>query len=140
MADLLALMDHERINKALLVCWSLGVNIAFEFAESHPDRVAGLLAVAGVPGGTFNAMGGLLRVPRRLRHPLFVAGAKLLSSSGSVMSKAAERIPLNWMTVNLTPSAARPVVQDFTEREVTAYRAERLLDVRATRARLLELR
>src|SRR4051812_45914533 len=33
MADLAALMDHQKVDRALLVCWSLGVNIAFEFAE-----------------------------------------------------------------------------------------------------------
>jgi pimeloyl-ACP methyl ester carboxylesterase len=116
MADLLALMDHEGIDQALLVCWSLGVNIAFEFAERYPHRVAGLLAVAGVPGGTFHAMGGLLRVPRRLRHPLFVAGAKVLSAAGGGLSKAAQKIPLNWMTVTvinhsgLMLPAARPEV------------------------------
>jgi len=86
MTDLEALMDHEGVERALLVCWSIGVNIAFEFAEEHPERVAGLLAVAGVPGGTFHAMGGLLRIPRRVRHPLFVAGAKLLSAAGPALS------------------------------------------------------
>src|SRR4051794_34808441 len=100
MADLLALMDHEGIDKALLVCWSLGVNIAFEFAEQFPERVAGLLAVAGVPGGTFHAMGGLLRVPRRLRHPLFVAGARFLSAAGGALSWGASRLPMNPFVIN----------------------------------------
>ena len=39
--DLLALMDHEGMEQALLACWSLGVNVGFEFARAHPDRVAG---------------------------------------------------------------------------------------------------
>src|SRR3954471_5165077 len=86
MADLLALMDHEGVDKALLVCWSLGVNIAFEFAERHPHRVAGLLAVAGVPGGTFHALGGLLGIPRRLRHPVGIRGARLLTKAGPLLS------------------------------------------------------
>ncbi|MFL6240975.1 MAG: alpha/beta fold hydrolase [Actinomycetes bacterium] len=101
MADLMALMDHEEIDKALLVCWSLGVNIAFEFAEEFPDRVAGLLGVAGVPGGTFHAMGGLLRVPRRLRHPMFVAGARLLSAAGPALTWGANKLPMNPLTVGM---------------------------------------
>jgi pimeloyl-ACP methyl ester carboxylesterase len=132
MADLLALMDHEGMDKALVVCWSLGVNIGFEFAERHPDRVAGLLAVAGVPGGTFHAMGGLLRVPRRLRHPLFVAGARLMSAAGPALSKAAEKIPLNWMTVKainhsgLMLPAARaevviPALEEFRRHDFRWY-------------------
>ncbi len=46
--DALALLDTHGVERALVACWSIGVNVAFELAERHPDRVAGLLAVAGV--------------------------------------------------------------------------------------------
>ncbi len=62
--DAVALMDARGVERALVACWSVGVNVGFELAERHPDRVAGLLAVAGVPGGTFATMGGPLRIPR----------------------------------------------------------------------------
>lgn len=65
--DLLAVMDAEGVERALLVGWSIGVGVAFELALSHPDRVAGILAVAGVPGGTFSALLGPTLLPRRLR-------------------------------------------------------------------------
>jgi pimeloyl-ACP methyl ester carboxylesterase len=61
-------------------------------------------------------MGGLLRVPRRLRHPLFVAGAQVMAGAGPVLSKIAEKVPMNWMTVTvinhsgLMLPAARPEV------------------------------
>ncbi|MCW2613137.1 MAG: short chain dehydrogenase, partial [Frankiales bacterium] len=48
--DLLAVMDAAGLERAVLAAWSIGVNVAFEAARAHPDRVAGLLAVAGVPG------------------------------------------------------------------------------------------
>ena len=65
--DALALLDHPKAStSAVLACWSLGVNVGFELAPQHPDRVAGVLAVAGVPGGTFQSIGGPLRVPRPL--------------------------------------------------------------------------
>src|SRR5436309_11175275 len=98
--DLLALMDHEGIDRALLACWSLGVNVGFEFARAHPDRVAGLMAVAGVPGGTFRAMFGPLRVPRRFRHDLGVAAARLGRRLGPQLSWLSEHIPLNRITSN----------------------------------------
>jgi pimeloyl-ACP methyl ester carboxylesterase len=131
-ADLLALMDHEGIDKALLVCWSLGVNIAFEFAKKHPDRVAGLLAVAGVPGGTFQAMGGLLRVPRRLRHPLFVAGARLLSRVGPALTWGANKLPMNPLTIGLIthsgfmvpaakPEVVIPALEEFRRHDFRWY-------------------
>jgi pimeloyl-ACP methyl ester carboxylesterase len=132
MADLAALMDHEGVDKALLVCWSIGVNIAFEFAEQHPERVAGLLAVAGVPGGTFHAMGGLLRIPRRFRHPAFVAGAKLLSSSGGALTWAMQRLPVNRATVGLIthsglmmpaakPGVVIPMLDEFRRHDFRWY-------------------
>src|SRR5436309_7955210 len=93
--DLLALLDHEGIDRALIACWSLGVNVGFEFAQAHPDRVAGLLAVAGVPGGTFRAMFGPLGVPRRFRHDLGVAAAKLGRRLGPQLSWVSARAPGN---------------------------------------------
>jgi len=98
--DLLALMDHEGVERAFLACWSLGVNVGFEFARAHPDRVAGLLAVAGVPGGTFRAMFGPLRVPRRFRHDMGVAAARLGRRLGPQLSWLSRQIPLNRVTSN----------------------------------------
>lgn len=112
--DMLALMDHEGVDRALVACWSLGVNVAFEFARAHPERVAGILAVAGVPGGTFRAMFGLLRVPRRLRHVLGLRAARLGRRIGPQLSWVAEHVPVNRVTASvinhsgLVLPAARP--------------------------------
>jgi pimeloyl-ACP methyl ester carboxylesterase len=99
--DMLALMDHEGIDRALVACWSLGVNVGFEFARAHPERVAGLIAVAGVPGGTFRAMFGPLRVPRRFRHDLGVAAARLGRRIGPQLSWVSAHIPLNRVTASV---------------------------------------
>jgi pimeloyl-ACP methyl ester carboxylesterase len=94
-ADLVALMDAEGIDRALVAGWSIGVNIAFEMAERHPDRVAGLMAVAGVPGGTFGTMGAPLRIPRRLRRPVATRAAKLFRATGGLMTPLMNAIPVN---------------------------------------------
>lgn len=99
--DMHSLMDHEGIDRALVVCWSLGVNVGFEFAREHPDRVAGLMAVAGVPGGTFRAMFGPLRVPRRFRHDLGVAAARLGRRLGPQLSWLSMHVPLNRVTASV---------------------------------------
>jgi pimeloyl-ACP methyl ester carboxylesterase len=99
--DLLALMDHEGIDRALIACWSLGVNVGFEFARAHPERVAGLMAAAGVPGGTFQAMFGPLRVPKRFRHGLGLATARLGRRLGPQVSWVAGHIPLNRVTAGV---------------------------------------
>ena len=57
--DLLALLDHEEIERAVIPCWSMGVSVGFEFARRHPERVAGLMAVAG---------SARRDVPRDVRH------------------------------------------------------------------------
>ena len=47
--DLIAVMDGYGIKRAVVIGWSLGVNVAFEAAQRDPKRIAGVLAVAGVP-------------------------------------------------------------------------------------------
>jgi pimeloyl-ACP methyl ester carboxylesterase len=100
-ADLVALLDHEGIERAVVACWSLGVNVGFELARLHPDRVAGLMAVAGVPGGTFRAMFGPLGVPRRFRHDLGVAAARLGRRIGRPLSWLSMHVPLNGVTARV---------------------------------------
>ena len=68
--DALALLDAMGWERAFLVAWSLGVNVSFELAAAHPDRVLGLLSVAGVPGGTFDTLFAPLFIPRQLRKPV----------------------------------------------------------------------
>lgn len=130
--DMLALMDHEGIDKALIACWSLGVNVGFEFARAYPERVAGVMAVAGVPGGTFQAMFGPLRVPKRFRHDLGVTAAKLGRRLGPQLSWVAEHIPLNRVTAGVInhsgfvlPAAKAerliPALQEFREHDFRWY-------------------
>lgn len=131
-ADLLALMDSLGIERALLACWSLGVNVGFEFARAHPDRVAGLLAVAGVPGGTFRAMFGPLRVPRRFRHSVGVAAARGGRALGRQLSWLSKRIPLNRVTTTAishtgfvlpraTPDRLIPALEEFRDHDFRWY-------------------
>ncbi len=61
------MMDHFGIDRAVLMGWSMGVNTMFELAARHPERVAGLFAVAGVPGDTFATMLAPLRLPHARR-------------------------------------------------------------------------
>jgi 3-oxoadipate enol-lactonase len=91
--DLLAVMDAAGQTRPLVIGWSLGVNVAFEVALRHPDRVAAVLAVAGVPGGTFGALFAPIGMPRRLRRPAGVLGARLLAYVGPVVRLVASGLP-----------------------------------------------
>lgn len=82
-SDALALMEHTRIDRALLVAWSLGVNVSFEIAAEHPDKVAGMLMCAGVPGGTYDAAFATLMVPKPLRK----ASGLMVSRAGQMLGR-----------------------------------------------------
>jgi pimeloyl-ACP methyl ester carboxylesterase len=52
-ADLLELLDHEGIRRAVVVGWSMGVQVALQTVRAAPDRVAGLLLINGTAGRPF---------------------------------------------------------------------------------------
>jgi len=53
--------DAERVlelfdvDSALVVGWSLGVAVGLELARTRPERVNGVIAIAGAPGGIFDS-------------------------------------------------------------------------------------
>jgi pimeloyl-ACP methyl ester carboxylesterase len=84
-ADARAVLDAFGLASATVVGWSLGVNVAFELALEEPERVSGVLAVAGVPGGSFSSLFAPLGVPRRLRAPAGRLGSRLLPVVGPLL-------------------------------------------------------
>jgi pimeloyl-ACP methyl ester carboxylesterase len=130
--DALAVLDHEGLERAVLACWSLGVNVGFELARRHPDRVAGIMAVAGVPGGTFAAMGAPLGIPRPLRHAVGVTGARTGQAIGPALGWVSRHIPLSTMTAKVishsgfvlpkaTPDRLLPTLEEFREHDFRWY-------------------
>jgi pimeloyl-ACP methyl ester carboxylesterase len=130
--DLVALLDARGLDRVLVTSWSMGVNMAFELALLQPDRVAGILAVAGVPGGTFATMGGPLRVPRRLRHPLSVRIARGGRFLAPAITRLTAHLPvgdrLAWvlthsgaMTSAATPEVLVPMLEQFVRHDWSWY-------------------
>ena len=74
--DALSVLDHFGLDRVVVLGWSIGVNTAFELATRHPERVAGIFAVAGVPGDTFRTMLAPLRVPHVVARPLTLTIAR----------------------------------------------------------------
>jgi 3-oxoadipate enol-lactonase len=81
-ADARAVLEAFDLPSALVVGWSLGVNVAFELALEDPEQVRGVMSVAGVPGGSFASLFGSLGLPRRLRASAGRHGSRLLPVVG----------------------------------------------------------
>ena len=122
--DALAVMDHEGIDACVLMGWSMGVNIMFEVAVTHPERVTGLFAVGGVPGDTFSSMGAPILVPRPLRKPIAVSVARMLKLSGKPLHAIAGHLPIGPITLEVMthsgfmlpmpdPDLARRAIKEF---------------------------
>ena len=57
--DVLSLLEHLGLERAIFVGWSMGVQVALEAIRLQPGRVAGLVALLGTCGRPFqNAFGG----------------------------------------------------------------------------------
>ena len=67
--DLVALLDRERLPRAVVAGHCLGANLALHFAARHPDRTAGLVLIEPMPP---EALAGTMRRVSRLR-PLLSA-------------------------------------------------------------------
>lgn len=122
--DVLAVMDDAGIEQAVVAGWSFGVNVAFELAYRHPDRVLGILAVAGVPGSTFSTMLAPLRVPPRVAEKLMVSFAKIVRIAGHGAAPITSRLPWTRTTTDLVRHSRfvgsdaantdlQPVLQEF---------------------------
>lgn len=130
--DALAVMDAFGLDACPVMGWSMGVNTAFELAYLHPERVTGLLAVGGVPGGTFSSMLGPLHVPRMLRSGLTVNLARAFRLLGRPASLVSQRIGVNsagmwalthsgFMLPGGDPEAIALAVQEFLRTPVDWY-------------------
>jgi pimeloyl-ACP methyl ester carboxylesterase len=91
--DARAVLDAFGVDEALVVGWSLGVNVAFELALERPARVRGVLAVAGVPGGSYASLFAPLGVPRPARTALGRLGSRLLPVVGPLLPVLAASLP-----------------------------------------------
>jgi pimeloyl-ACP methyl ester carboxylesterase len=92
--DAIAVLDAAGVARATLIGWSMGVNTIFEVALHHPERVSGLLAVAGVPGGTFGTMLAPTRLPRLVREALTVNASRVMKYAGRALTPIASHLPV----------------------------------------------
>ncbi len=130
-ADALAVVNEAGWDRYVVVGWSLGVNIALELA-AEDERVAGVLAIAGLPGGSYDAMLPLSVIPRDVAMQLVSFSTALLQAGGSWLTGIATRIGQSPTTADLLQSMGaissraraehvRELVRDFLSMDVHWY-------------------
>ena len=92
--DTVRLMEHAGIDEAIFVSWSYGVNVTIEMARRYPERVAGMVLIAGVGGGTLEA-GFAPLVPKPLRKPVGIAVANAGQAVAPAINVLASVMPKN---------------------------------------------
>ena len=95
--DMVRLFDHLQVDKALLLGWSMGVQMNFEFYNRYPDRCWGLVAINGTSGRPFDTAlkAGALR-------KVLPALATALKYSGPVLSPVMGRLASRWISLKAT--------------------------------------
>jgi pimeloyl-ACP methyl ester carboxylesterase len=80
--DILAILDHLGIDRAIFVGWSMGLQVSLEAIRLQPERIAGLVALLGTYGKPFRtafptpvgeSLEGLFRLLHR--YPAVAQGA-----------------------------------------------------------------
>jgi len=92
--DALAVLDDAGVDSCPAIGWSIGVNTVFEMAVQHPDRLTGILALAGVPGATFESVGAPLFIPRFARRHVARTVMQALGRLGPALNPLTARITM----------------------------------------------
>lgn len=87
-ADAIAVLDAAGVHRCVVAGWSAGVGVGAALARQHPDRVAGVLMVAGVPGAVL----GMARLPTALRSPLARTVTRGLRLAGPLVGPMVDAI------------------------------------------------
>ncbi|RKT57149.1 alpha/beta fold hydrolase [Saccharothrix australiensis] len=93
-ADALAVLDDGGVERCVVMGWSMGVTVAAGLALRHPERVSGLMLVAGAPGDSFGSALGLPGVPEGLRRFVGVSSARALRVAGPLLDSVLHRVPV----------------------------------------------
>jgi len=99
--DAIAVMENAGIESAVVAGWSAGVTVAFELAARFPERVDGILAVAGVPGNTYATMLAPFKVPKAVAKHVMLNATHMGKLGGSIAHPVSRNIPWTSWTANL---------------------------------------
>jgi pimeloyl-ACP methyl ester carboxylesterase len=83
--DMEVIQEALRLEKVIVGGWSMGVQVAIEFASRHQERVSGLILIGGTYGRLFDTMFGI-EVPNKAMN-ILTSGLSALGMPTSVLLK-----------------------------------------------------
>jgi len=106
--DIIAILDAEKVERAVFVGWSMGVQVSLDVAASFPDKVAGLVLLNGTHGHVlatgFQPFVSIPFLPKRLHALLdWLQDHEEVAQYIATIGRAAE-IPM-WLGMRLTAGA-----------------------------------
>jgi 3-oxoadipate enol-lactonase len=117
--DVMAILDAEKVERAVFAGWSMGVQISLDVAASFPERVAGLVLLNGTHGHVlstgFQPLFSIPFLPRRLHAILdWLQDHDSVAQYIARVSRVAE-VPM-WLGMRLTAGARASEVTPLLSR------------------------
>ncbi|MEV0086249.1 alpha/beta hydrolase [Saccharopolyspora sp. NPDC050642] len=123
--DALAVLDDAEVKDCTVVGWSAGTVVAVELARRFPDRVRGLMLLAGPPTAAADALLGALGVPELARRLLAAGGSASLQIFGGLLTSITSRLPVTELAAQLVRCSG--LLRPDVDREVAAAVLRQLL-------------
>jgi|KBSSwiStaDraftv2_1062776.scaffolds.fasta_scaffold217464_2 pimeloyl-ACP methyl ester carboxylesterase len=125
--DLVEILDAERIQRAVLVGWSMGVQVNFEMLRADAGRVAGMVSMNGTYGTPFRTA-----LASRLARYIIPPALSLMKANANLVSRTTQ-VAVGWdglirtmarfglVSYDIDEEAMRDVAQDFKTLDFAIY-------------------
>jgi pimeloyl-ACP methyl ester carboxylesterase len=130
-ADLLSLLRHKRVEKPVLVGWSMGVQVALELHRTHPELPLALVGLFGTAGRvldtafdsplTARVVPGVLRVLRAVGTNFQSLGPRLARAPGLASGFVRAARGAGLMAPGLDVGAFREIAEAWTRLDLALY-------------------
>ena len=118
--DAILLMDHLDVERAVLVGWSMGVQVSLELIRAWPQRAAGLVAMLGTYGKPFRT--GLIGPISPIVERLFALGQRIPSLPQGLLEFAVAFPGLTHNILSATLFAGFDVDREIFEADIAGVR------------------
>lgn len=126
-ADALSALDEAGVRECVVTAWSGGTAVAVELARRYPDRVRGLLLLAGPPTSGLELLLQTCGVPTSVRRLLASGGSASLRLTGGLLGSLTAQLPTSELPVRWMKRVG--LLPEHGNQSVTAEALARLVQV-----------